>query len=119
MNQFHKDYKISILRVCEKVEALAEMGIQNGIFQPSDFFPYLPNLRREIMDIKTDEGFRTYYGNWGAQELKTLIQQVCGKVCVWGCNIGSSNDTFPLAVHDCSDCPIACYRETYGTDEED
>jgi len=115
MNQFHRNYKDSILRVCEKVEALAEIGIQQGISQRSDFFPYLPNFRLEIMNIKTDEGFKSYYGNWGAQELKTLIHQVCGKVCVCACN----NGVFPVTVHDCASCPIACYRENYGSDEED
>ncbi len=112
MNQFHKDYKTSILRVCETVESLAEKGIERGIYQPIDFFPYLPNFRGEIMNITTDEGFKTYYGNWGAQEIKTLIKQVCGVVCF------SNNVGFPT-VNDCHSCPIFCYHETYGTDEED
>ncbi|MDP4159759.1 MAG: hypothetical protein Q8911_08360, partial [Bacillota bacterium] len=81
MNQFHRDYKTSLLRVCEKIETLAEKGIQLGIYQSTDFFPYLPNFRHEIMSIKTDDGFKSYYGNWGAQEINTLIKQVCGVVC--------------------------------------
>lgn len=113
MNQFHKDYKISILRVCEKVEELARRAIQLGIYQETDFFPYLTNLRREIMNITTDDGFQSYYGNWGAREIDTLIKQVCGSVCVC-----QNNSTCHIAVNECNNCPIFCYRETYGSDEE-
>ncbi|MDR3539613.1 MAG: hypothetical protein P4L69_01390 [Desulfosporosinus sp.] len=119
MNQFHKDYKTSILRVCEKVETLAEMGIQHGMCQSVDFFPYIPNLRHEIMGITTDEGFKSYYGNWGVQELDTLIRQVCGKLCVRDCNTVYTVENFPIKVHECDNCPISCYLETYGFDEDD
>ncbi|SPF56500.1 hypothetical protein SBF1_920004 [Candidatus Desulfosporosinus infrequens] len=114
MNQFYKDFKISILRVCEKIESLAEIGIQNDIAKSSDFFPYIPNFRHEIIGITTDEGFKSYYGNWGVKELDSLIKQVCGKICVCGCEYGA----FPVAEHECDMCPISCYRETYGLDED-
>ncbi|HEY8910873.1 MAG TPA: hypothetical protein VIM51_11425 [Desulfosporosinus sp.] len=114
MNRFHKDFKISILRVCEKVETLAKMGIRNNLAKPSDFFPYIQNFRDEIMGITTDEGFKSYYGNWGVKELDSLIKQVCGKICVCGCKFGTST----VMEHECDMCPISCYRETYGSNED-
>lgn len=111
MNQFHNDYITSILRVCEKVESLADIGIKRGLYQPTNFFPYLTNLRYEILCIKTDDGFKSYYGNWGVHEINILIKQVCGKVCV-------CNDSFTITVNECHSCPIFCYRETYRSDEE-
>lgn len=113
MNQFRKHYKSSLLRVCEKVESLADKGIKQGLYQSFDFYPYLTNLKHEIMSIQTDEGFKSYYGNWGTQEINILIKQVCGKVCV------CCNEAYPITVNEFHNCPIFSYRKTYDSEEED
>lgn len=119
MNQYHKDYRTSILRVCEKLETIARIGIQQGLLsRPSDFFHYLPNFRSEIRRIKTNEGFQSNYARWGARELNTLTKQVCGKVCSRRSDIGCNTDHIPIIVQECTNCPIFCYRETFGSGED-
>lgn len=112
MNQFRKDFITRLLKVCEKVESLALKGIMQGLYQPTDFYPYITNLKHELMCIKTDDGIKSYYGNWGVQEINILIKQVCGKVCA--CDNGS----LPITLNKCHSCPIFCYRNSYGSDEE-